>query len=185
MPRRLLRFIADSYWPFLSGILYNAVGPMGISNFMRSNKCTRNVITPQNAPAKYPAPDEQIGQRLVISNDSQLSGKRLTRKESKVRNMANTTLLTDNDDEEKFNCTIDVYAKTAHHPVYYISSHALFHSDKALVGPDDVIFPGSFTVELYSSFTSSIPSEDGSVMDFIAQKTCPRTHSKCPSLLRK
>ncbi|XP_047740186.1 uncharacterized protein LOC125179081 [Hyalella azteca] len=158
---------------------------MGIMNFLRSNKCTVTVLTPQNAPAKYPAPDEQIWQRLAISNDSKFSGKTSAGAKLKSDHLTSSEDMKDNDHEKDndHDCIINIYAKTAHRPVHWISSQALFHSDKALLGPQDMIFPGSFTLELYSAFTKFLPIEEGSVMDIIAAKMCPQTHTTCPNLL--
>ncbi|XP_018025098.1 uncharacterized protein LOC108680721 [Hyalella azteca] len=185
-PKKFLTLLSDTFSPVLSRLLYGMLGPLALIKFFRYDECAVRILTPQNAPARHPAPSDLIGPRLSAKKDSSINGETVHeehRTPEKFSYNLSSANKHDDDEDDSFDCIHDIFGTFAHQPVYVMHCHAMFYRNKTLVGPDDNILPGAFTVELYNSHTKAIPVEEGSLVDIIAQKTCPLTHSKCPSLM--
>ncbi|XP_018010765.1 uncharacterized protein LOC108668121 [Hyalella azteca] len=183
-PKRFLEFLADTFSPVISRLMYGTLGPHGLARFFWHSKCSFRILTLLNAPAEYPAPGDPIGKRASSRDDSARNN------ETAYRTPRNAVKFDDeptdrvgDDVNGSPDCIYNIFGKNAHHFIYYLNCLSLFYRNKTLLGPDDNILPSSFTLELFNSVTKTTPVEEGSLVDIIAQKTCPLTHSKCPSLM--
>ncbi|XP_047737261.1 uncharacterized protein LOC108665095 isoform X2 [Hyalella azteca] len=185
-PMRFLQFVSDTFSPVTCRLVYASLGPHAVVRFLLSDECAYRFLLPHNAPERYPAPDDHIGPCESSRNDLARSDGTSNGSNRYIDNFSgNIETLNYHHDREDYSsdCVHDIFGKTAHQPIHFMNSHSLFSRNKTLVGPEDNIFPGTFTFELYNSHTKAIPVEEGSLVDIIARKTCPLTHSKCPSLM--